>query len=70
MTTQADLDALVAAYRQGVETVRFADRTVTYRSRSDMAQIIAETAAALGVANPLASAAGRSRASFAAFRRG
>lgn len=37
--TQAELDALNKAIAQGVTNVRFADRTVQYRSLSEMLRI-------------------------------
>jgi hypothetical protein len=36
--TQAEIDALEAAMKSGVLRVRFADRDITYRSQSEMAQ--------------------------------
>ena len=70
MADTTELDTLVKAYRQGAETVRFADRSVTYRSRAEMAVIIAELAAALGVANPLMPVTGRNRIGLATHVRG
>ena len=59
--TQTQLDALVEAYATGALRVRFADRDVTYRSKAEMRSQIREWAAALGVADPLASAASTPR---------
>jgi hypothetical protein len=39
--TQAQIDALQAAIAQGVLTVQFADRTVTYRSLREMRDTLA-----------------------------
>lgn len=36
--TQAEIDALEAALKSGVLRVRFADREVTYRTQTEMAQ--------------------------------
>lgn len=39
---QADIDALRAAVKQGVSSVSYADRTVTYRSLDEMRKLLAE----------------------------
>jgi hypothetical protein len=39
--TQAQLDALKAAYATGVRSVTFGDRTTTYASMDEMAKAIA-----------------------------
>lgn len=43
--TQADLDALRTAYASGVLSVEYAGRRTTFRSRAEMAQIMAEVEA-------------------------
>lgn len=48
--TQAQLDALRAAYASGVLTVDYNGRRVTYHSRAEMAQIIATIEADLSPA--------------------
>jgi hypothetical protein len=57
--TQSDLDALDAAIKSPVLTVRFADRTVTYRSMNEliMARNLARDSiqASAGTATPRAS---------------
>lgn len=45
--SQAQLDALEDAYRQGHTKVKYADREVQYRSRSEMLAIIQEGRRAL-----------------------
>lgn len=45
--TQGQLDALRDAYASGYLTVEYAGRRLTYRSRAEMAQIIATIEAAL-----------------------
>lgn len=56
--TQADIDALDVAIKQGVQTVSYADRTVTYRSLDDMLrlrQVMTNSAAgSAGVSSTLA----------------
>ena len=37
--TQSDVDALEAAIKQGVRTVSYADRTVTYHSLDEMLRL-------------------------------
>lgn len=37
--TQSDLDALDTAIKQGVRTVQFADRSVTYHSLDEMLKL-------------------------------
>ena len=37
--TQTDLDALEAAIKEGVEEVKYSDKTVRYRSLADMMKI-------------------------------
>lgn len=49
MTTQADLDALKAAYNQGVIEVTSKGRTVKYRSLAEMQTIISRMERDLGV---------------------
>lgn len=39
--TQADIDSLKSAIASGALTVRFKDRTVTYRSLAEMREILA-----------------------------
>ena len=39
--TQAELDAIKKAYATGALTVKYEDRSVTYRSLSEMERIIA-----------------------------
>lgn len=40
--TSTQLAALEAAYAEGVLSVRYADKTITYRSRAEMRQIMDE----------------------------
>lgn len=63
--TQAQLDAIRAAYASGVTSVSYDGKTTTYRSLGAMRQIIATIEA------DLASQAGRKRpiAGYAGFRR-
>lgn len=46
--TQTQLDALEAAIAEGVLTVQFADRQVTYRSLAEMERIRGQMIADLG----------------------
>lgn len=46
--TQEQLDAICAAYAEGVLTVKYADKEVTYRSLTDMERIINKIKEALG----------------------
>jgi hypothetical protein len=71
--TQAQLDAMVAAYTSGHASVSYDNRSVTYRNMADLLQAIARVSAALGVPNPLtpaATASSRPGYSLASFRRG
>lgn len=45
--TQAQLDALKAAYAEGTRSVSFGDRSVTYQSQAEMAAAITTIAADL-----------------------
>lgn len=51
--TQADLDAVEAAIASGVEEVRFADRSVRYRTIGDLQKARQEIKNALSLAGPL-----------------
>jgi len=62
--TQAELDALIAAKNSGVLTVKYADRTVTYRSLAEIENIIADMQRCLNGANA------RPVAAFASYNRG
>jgi hypothetical protein len=58
--TQADLDALVGSYLAGTQRVEYPNQgSVLYRTRDELRQMIREVAAALGVPDPMAPAAGR-----------
>ena len=59
--TQAQLDAIEAAYFSGNLTVRHGETSITYRTRAEMKAIINEMKAAL---------AGRQRRSVAKFNKG
>jgi len=48
MATQAELDKLNAAINQGVQTVQYSDRRVTYRSLDEMMRIRDDMKAELG----------------------
>lgn len=52
MSTQAQLDAIKAAYAEGVQEVSYKGRTVKYRSLNEMKQIIATLENALGTSSP------------------
>lgn len=47
--TQKQHDALERAIAEGAETVRYEDRTVTYRSLDDMLKLLASMKASLGM---------------------
>ena len=49
MATQSDLDALLAAYRAGHQSVQYESKSVTFRSMDDMRAAIASLEAALGI---------------------
>lgn len=48
MATQTELDAIRSAYYQGVQEVTYNNRTVKYRSLSEMKQIINDLEKSLG----------------------
>lgn len=50
--TQAQYDKLVAAIAEGVLTVEYGDKKVTYRSLAEMKQIKAEMEVDLGLRKP------------------
>lgn len=50
MATQAQLDALKAAYFEGVVRVSFEGRSIEYRSLADMKRIIQDLERELGIA--------------------
>ncbi len=68
--TQSNLDALVAAWGTGTLRVTDNGRTIEYRSLAEMESVIASTAAALGVPNPIKAASSPRRYSFTTHRRG
>lgn len=47
--TQTEYDTLKKAYAQGVLTVEYSDRKVTYRSKKEMQEILNEMADELGL---------------------
>lgn len=49
MTSQADYDALLSAYNQGVTQVQFRDRTVRYRTLDEMDRILIKMRKELGI---------------------
>jgi hypothetical protein len=59
--TQAQLDALKAAYAAGIRSVTHGENSVTYASMKDMAEAIAQMERALS---------GRRRVHYPAFERG
>ena len=50
--TQAELDAIEAAYRRGVLSVGHGDKRVTYRSRKEMLATIQQMTRELGTRPP------------------
>jgi len=47
--TQEDYTELAKAYAQGVKTVQYSDKMVTYRSLDEMRRILSDMADALGL---------------------
>lgn len=68
--TQAQLDALVAAYMNTAQRVQSGTDSIYYRSLEDLAQQIAMASAALGVTNPLVPQSATGNRSFARFSKG
>lgn len=52
MATQTQLDAIKAAYYQGVMEVSYKGRTIKYRSLAEMKRIIDDLERALGTTKP------------------
>ncbi|KJS40365.1 MAG: hypothetical protein VR70_05855 [Rhodospirillaceae bacterium BRH_c57] len=68
--TQAQLNALVAAWASGVLTVKEGDNQTTYRTQDDMERAIARMSSALGVSSPISPPKPTKRTSLTRFRKG